>query len=388
MRHTLYLAGRYLAAHPGKTSILVGSLTLLLFLPAGLQVLVDRSATEMRARADTTPLLIGARGSSLDLALRALYFQGEVPPPIPHAQVTRVRASGLADPIPLHLRFRVGAHPVVGTSIDYFRFRGLALDGGRPFALLGECVLGAAAADALGVGVGGKVTTSPENLFDFAGSYPLRMPVVGVLAPTGGPDDAAVFVDLRTAWVIAGFAHGHDDPRSDEVLEKDEEGVTANAKLRLWQEITSDNAESFHFHGDLDDLPVSAVLALPHDTKSGTLLMGRYLGREEPCQILQPRAVMDELIVTVVRVRGYVLAVALLLGVATLATVVLVFLLSLRLRRREMETMRKIGCSRGLVAGLVAAEAAGVLAAAALLAGGLVLLTARFADSLIRALIV
>ena len=56
---------------------------------------------------------------------------------------------------------------------------------------------------------------------------------------------------------------------------------------------------------------MTAVIALPHDDKSRTLLLGRYLGRDEPCQIEEPSAVMNELIATVVRVRGYVIAVAL-----------------------------------------------------------------------------
>ena len=37
------------------------------------------------------------------------------------------------------------------------------------------------------------------------------MKVVGVLSPVATPDDEAVFVDVKTAWVIAGLAHGHDD---------------------------------------------------------------------------------------------------------------------------------------------------------------------------------
>ncbi len=136
MKQTLYLVRRYLRANPGKSAVLVGSLSLLLYLPAGLQVLVDRSAIQLRVRADSTPLLLGAKGSSLDLALRALYFEGEVPAALEYRQVQRVRDSGLADPIPLHVRFRVGEHPVVGTSLDYFRFRGLRVESGRPFAML------------------------------------------------------------------------------------------------------------------------------------------------------------------------------------------------------------------------------------------------------------
>jgi putative ABC transport system permease protein len=388
VKQTLYLVRRYLAANPGKTAVLVGSLSLLLFLPAGLQVLVERTAAQLRARADSTPLLIGAKGSSLDLALRALYFEGEIPAPIEYRQLTRVRDSGFADPIPLHVRFRVGNHPVVGTTLDYFRFRGLRIESGRPFAMLGECVVGAD----VGVAAGEKVTTAPENLFDLAGSYPLRMRVAGVLARTHGPDDRAVFVDLKTAWVIEGLGHGHRDlaePGAEpDLLGREGNRAIANPKLLTYQEITSDNVGSFHFHGDLADHPVTAVLALPPSEKSKALLIGRYLARDEPCQVLEPRAVMDDLIATVVQVRGYVLAVSLLLGLATLGTVILVFALSIRLRRNEVETMRKIGCSRRFVGGLLAGEAAVVLLAAVAVAATLTLLTATFAESLIRAVIV
>ncbi|MHC4848672.1 MAG: FtsX-like permease family protein, partial [Planctomycetota bacterium] len=222
--------------------------------------------------------------------------------------------------------------------------------------------------------------------------YPLRMRVAGVLERTHGPDDRAVFVDLKTAWVIEGLGHGHRDlaepGAQSDLLKQEGNTFVANPKLTTFQEITSDNVGGFHFHGSSATHPVTAVLALPPNEKSRALLLGRYLGRDEPCQILEPRAVMDELIATVVRVRGYVLAVSLLLGVATLGTVVLVFTLSIRLRRGEVETMRKIGCSRRFVSGLLAGEALVVFLAALGVAGLLTLLTATFAESLIRAVIV
>ena len=56
--------------------------------------------------------------------------------------------------------------------------------------------------------------------------------------------------------------------------------------------------------------------------------------------------------------------------------------------REFVETMRKIGCSRRFVGGLLAGEAAVVLLAAVAVAATLTLLTATFAESLIRAVIV
>ena len=56
---------------------------------------------------------------------------------------------------------------------------------------LGECVVGSEAAQVLGVEPGDHVLSSAGNAFDVAGSFPLKMKVVGVLAPTGTADDEA-----------------------------------------------------------------------------------------------------------------------------------------------------------------------------------------------------
>ena len=75
MRHILYLAWRYLRFNRGKTAVLVASISLILFLPAGLQVVVRQTSRSLTARADATPLLVGAAGSAVDLTLAALYFR-------------------------------------------------------------------------------------------------------------------------------------------------------------------------------------------------------------------------------------------------------------------------------------------------------------------------
>ena len=67
MRDVLYLAWRYLSYHRLKTGILVTALTLILYLPVGLRVLVDQSSRQLTARAAATPLIVGARGSPLEL---------------------------------------------------------------------------------------------------------------------------------------------------------------------------------------------------------------------------------------------------------------------------------------------------------------------------------
>ena len=79
MTGPLYLAWRYLRYHRLKTAILVGSVTLIFFIPAALQVLVKQSEDQLIARAAATPLLVGKKGSPVELSLNSLYFGAEVP---------------------------------------------------------------------------------------------------------------------------------------------------------------------------------------------------------------------------------------------------------------------------------------------------------------------
>ncbi len=391
MRDVLFLAWRYLAHNRVKTAVLVGSIMLIVYLPVALRVLVKQSAAELTARAEATPLLVGAKGSPLELALSSLYFESDTPELTTYAEAERIADSGLAQAVPLYVRFKVRQQPIVGTSLEYFDLRGLKFSDGRAMATLGDCVLGARAAEALDVAVGGTVISSPESVFDIAGVYPLKMQVVGVLEPSYTADDVAVFVDLKTAWIVQGLVHGHQDMAAPEaasgVLSREGDNIVANASIVQYTEITPDNIDSFHFHGSVADYPVSAVIAVPHDQKSGTILMGRYESPDDPAQILQPTTVIDDLLGTIFTVQNFVVAGMLLVGLAALATAVLVFVLSLRLREREIETMAKIGGSRVRVAGVLVTEVAVVVLTSVLLAGVLTALTARFASTAVRLLL-
>ncbi len=389
MNDVLYMAWRYVRFHWGKTVLLVSAISLVFFLPAGLHVVVEQGAQTLTARAESTPLLIGAKGSAVDLTLSALYFR---PPNLSSSEfreVHRVNRTGLAIGIPLQLRYTVGKQRIVGTTKDYADFRGLAVAEGRWFGLLGECVLGAEAARVLGVDVGGHVLSSAGSAFDVAGAFPLKMPVVGVLKPTGTADDETVFVDLKTTWIISGLAHGHDNVNAAQegdrgVLKREEGNVVANATVLSYTEITQQNIDSFHFHGDPDSFPVDAVLAVPTDRKSGILLRGRYEKEGTAVQMLVPSDVVSEVLETMFSVRNYVILGSIGVGVATLITAALVFLLSIRLRRREIETIRKIGGSSRRLTGMLASEILLVVFGGVVIAGALTLGVSRFGDLLVR----
>jgi putative ABC transport system permease protein len=392
MMDSIYIAWKYVSFNKIKTATLVASITLISFLPMALQLMLTESERQLMSRAVSTPLVVGAKGSALDLVMNTLYFGDEVPELISMGASDRVMESDLAIPIPLYVRFQARGNPIVGTTLDYFEFRGLKVAEGRQLAVLGDCVLGAKVAESLKLKSGDSLVSSPETLFDLAGIYPLKMKVVGVLEKSHTSDDLVVFVDMKTAWIIQGLGHGHQDVTKLKdptlVLKRTESNVAATAKLYYYTEITEKNIDSFHFHGSLSAYPITAVLAVPRDTKSGTILRGRYLSKEEKHQIVKPEEVIDGLLQSIFRIKNVLDAVISVVALATILAIILVFALSLRLRQREIKTIFKLGCRRATIARLLTAEILIIVVISGVLCGALIFLTNSFANDLVRMLFI
>ncbi|MEE9287812.1 MAG: ABC transporter permease [Gammaproteobacteria bacterium] len=392
MIESFYIAWKYVTYNKLKTVILIACITLIAFLPLGLQRLLTESEQQLLSRAVSTPLIVGAKGSALDLVMNTLYFGDEVPELISMADSQALMDSDLALPVPVYVRFRARGHAIVGTTLDYFDFRGLKVAEGRGLAVLGDCVVGSTVAKRLGLAPGDSLISSPDNLFDLAGVYPLKMRVAGVLEKAHTSDDLAIFVDLKTAWIIEGLGHGHEDitktQDSTVILSRTETNVVANAKLEQYTEITEANLDSFHFHGNTSHYPISAVIALPRDAKAGTILRGRYLSTDAINQIVRPKDAIDELLQNIFRIKNVLDAVIGLVGLATVLAVVLVFALSLRLRQREISTIFKLGCSRMTIARLLGAEIFIIVLISGVLSLAMMAVLSQFANDLVRALFI
>lgn len=368
-----YLTWRHLAYRPVRALTLVAAVALTVYLPFALQVFVAESTRILQDRASSSPLLIGPRGSAVDLTLNSLYFTPQALPPLEYEVYRRVSQSGLGTAIPLHVRFRAGEAPIVGTSLAYFRHRGLEVAEGRMLTRLGDCVVGAAVAKREGIGPGDHLMSSPENVFDLAGVYPLKMRVTGVLAPAHSPDDQAVFVDVKTAWIIEGLAHGHEDLSLPEaegaVLEREAGTIRANASVLEFNEVTDANLGGFHFHGEQGNFPITGVLLVPGSAKERALALGRYQSAKAAEQIVVPLDAVTQLTETLFATRRMTLVALCALGTVALGLAILVFLLSFRLRASEMRTYGKIGAGRRTVLALKWVEAGVVFVCGVGLAG-------------------
>lgn len=378
MRDSFYLAWRYTCYHRLTTAVLVTAISLITFLPAGLDVIVDNAAEHFRSRAAQTPLLLGAKGSSLDLVLSSLYFDQTAPDTLTMKQADRIEKQELATVIPLHARFQARDCPIIGTTAEYFAQRKLDIAEGREWKMLGECVVGARAADRLGLAVGSRVPVSGENVFTLKDA-PLRLHVVGVLAPKESPDDEAIFVNLKTTWLVEGLGHGHAHGAKH-----------GSPEAAEYTDVTKENVGSFHFHGSEAKYPITAIIAVPQGAdreKAETLLLGQYFSPDETVQIVRPSEVMDALLAKVLMVRSYLVAIVLVVSLVTLLTLALVVVLSIRLRRQEIVTMTKMGCSRFAIGSVLGSQVVIILAVSVLLATAMTLVTDAYAPELVRLLI-
>lgn len=350
---SLHLAWRYIAHHRARTMLLALALGLTLALPLAVRSLMAIAQLEYRARAGATPLVLGAKGSALELTLNALYFRRSGVETIQVKQMETLRTSGLSKVIPIHARFHALDAPVVGTSLEYFTFRGLGLAEGRMITRLGDCVIGARLARRRGLKPGGTLATSPEQVFDIAGVYPVKLRVTGVLAESHSADDEAAFVDVKTAWLIGGISHGHDDvvknAGAGEVLERKDGNVAATNAVRMFTEVTAENLDSFHFHGDPGSYPLTAVIAIPNDAKAQAILLGRHQSPADGTQLVRPVEQMDALLASLIQVERLTLLLLVTLGAAVSMIAALVFALSFKMRQREFNTLTEIGVSRGVI---------------------------------------
>jgi putative ABC transport system permease protein len=157
-------------------------------------------------------LVLGAKGSPVQLVLSSVYHADVPTGNIDHAEAVR----WAADPrvrlaIPLALGDSYRGLRIVGTTSDYADLYGAQAAQGRFWAAPMEATIGAAAARESGLRLGAR----------FAGAHGLvggghvhdhqSYEVVGILAPTGTVLDRLILTSLESIWDLHDDAHGHDE---------------------------------------------------------------------------------------------------------------------------------------------------------------------------------
>lgn len=190
----------------------VASLAILLLFSTQLTDRLERDAQGI-------DLVVGAKGSPLQLILSSIYQLDTPTGNIPLDSVTLLRRDpSIARVIPLAMGDSFRGYRIVGTEPGYLDLYGAKLAQGRVFAKSGDAVLGATAARELGAGVGQRFVGSHGfgSGEGVTGHDEHPFTTVGILAPTGTVVDRLILTPVESVWDVHGIGHEHHEGEAKE----------------------------------------------------------------------------------------------------------------------------------------------------------------------------
>lgn len=209
------LALRYLRARRFATIISVAAiaLALVLVIVVGLvDFAVKRTAVQGAIR---YPLIVGPEGASSAQLIFSTVFHVDKPTgTIPFSVYEKLRDDRrVLAAYPIAVADSLESYPVVGTNSALLQDLGVGASAGTlELSQHTSAVLGAEVAARTGLELGSEFTTS-HGLVGGEHAHQhdaLRYRVVGVLAPTGGPEDAAVYGSYEAVWKLHESGHEHE----------------------------------------------------------------------------------------------------------------------------------------------------------------------------------
>ena len=359
-----------LAARSAWNRRLTLGLTLAAFALSALLLLgVERLRGELRASFATSvsgvDLVVGARGSPVQLMLYSVFRMGEVTNNMSWESAQWLAAHPLvAWTVPVALGDSHRGYPVLGTTtayFDHFRYgdrRALALAAGERVDELYDAVIGAEVADRLGYRLGQTITLahgSGEGPDADHADKPFT--VVGILERTGTPVDRTVHISLEAM----------------EALHIDWAGGAPIRGLSIPPQLV----RKF----DLTPKAVTAVFVGLH-SRAAVFALQREINERGPEALMGvlPGVALDELWQLVGVAERYAQLVSMLVVAVGLTGLVAVILAGLNERRRELAILRSVGAAPREIFALLAIEGAALAALGAamgaLLVAVLVLLLA------------
>lgn len=306
---------------------------------------VERLRSDLRASfamsVSGVDLVVGARGSPLQLMLYSVFRMGEVTQNLSwDAAQWLARQPLVAWTVPVSLGDSHRGYPVLGTLPSYFEHfrygdrRELRLAAGQRFDALFEAVLGAEVAERLGYRLGDRIALAHGSDGGPTADHADKPFVVaGILARTGTPVDRTVHVSLESMEALhLDWAGGAPMP-----------GLSIPAPL----------VRKF----DLTPKSVTAVF-VGLESRAAVFGLQRAIngyGGEALMAVL-PGIALDELWRLVTVVERYAQLVSMLVVAVGLTGLIAVILAGLNERRRELAILRSVGARPRDIFALLAVE--------------------------------
>ncbi|EJT03805.1 ABC transporter permease [Rhizobium sp. CCGE 510] len=310
-------------------------------------VLQERALRLGSARAaDKFDLVIGAGGSETQLVLSSVFLRPSPLPLMPGEVLARLAADPRVDwAAPIGFGDSFSGYPIVGTTVTLADKLAGGFAEGKVFAREGEAVIGSAVKLSLGAEIKpmhGSVEEGGETHTE------LVYHIAGRLRPTGTAWDRAILVPVQAVWHIHGLgAGGHEGAGA---ARRDHEHAGADHDQHEHHgEIDPDAALDENWATDAPGLP--AILVKPKTIADAYKLRQDY--RSGNTVAVFPGEVLTNLYATLGDAKQILVAVAAGAQALVAASLVLVTVIHIGQRRRQIGALRAFGAPRGAIFGIV-----------------------------------
>lgn len=297
--------------------------------------------------ADKFDLIVGAPGSETQLVLSSVFLQPAALPLMSGDVLTKLVADPRVDwAAPIGFGDNFEGFPIVGTTRALISGTTTGFTGGRMFALEGEAVVGSAVTLALGAEVKPMHGTAGEGGETHADSV---YHVVGKLQPTGTAWDRAILVPIQAVWHIHGLGEDHDhEADADHAAEADHEAE--GEEHHHHGHIDADTAVDEDFDHGVPGLP--AILVKPK-TIADAYALRQAFRADESTRAVFPAEVLTSLYATLGDARTVLMYVAYGAQLLVAAALMLIAVIHVAQRRRQIGALRAFGAPRLAVFGIV-----------------------------------
>jgi putative ABC transport system permease protein len=322
------LSASYLRARPLQTVL---SLTLLALGVATIVLLllvVGQLEERMHRDAAGIDLVVGAKGSPMQLMLSGIYHLDAPTGNIPLATVGLLSKNRMVKrAIPLALGDSWKGHRIVGASREYPEHYGAKLRSGRFHDKPMEAVLGTEVAARTGVGVGAKFTGAHGVGGEGQEHADAPYTVVGILEKSHSVIDRLVLTSIESVWQVHEEHQGPEDEADRKALEEA-------------REVT--------------------VLLIQYASPLAAATLPRQINAKSELQAASPAYETARLFsiigVGVEALRAFALVLILAAGLS----VFIALYTALEERRYDLAVMRTLGASPGKLFGLLMCEGVGL----------------------------
>lgn len=296
--------------------------------------------------ADKFDLIVGAPGSETQLVLSSVFLQPAALPLMPGDVLTKLLANPrVAWAAPIGFGDNFIGYPIVGTTTALISGTTTGFIQGQMFAHEGEAVVGSGVDLPIGADVKPMHGAAGEGGETHADSI---YHVVGKLQPTGTAWDRAILVPIQAVWHIHGLGEDHDRE------------VEANAGQSSKPEVGGEE----HHHGHIDakapldetfshDVPgLPAVLVKPKTIGDAYMLRQTYRTTEGTRAVF-PAEVLTSLYATLGDARTVLMYVAYGAQILVAAALMLIAVIHVAQRRKQIGALRAFGAPRLAVFGIV-----------------------------------